>query len=54
MADKHLQFLDIPRREPDKLGIEVRTKQFREIYSQYSAESAAQQRSEERRVGKEC
>ena len=43
MADKHLQFLDIPRREPDKLGIEVRTKQFREIYSQYSAESAAQQ-----------
>ncbi len=43
MADKHLQFLDIPRREPDKLGIDVRTKQFREIYSQYSAESAAQQ-----------
>src|ERR1700733_5669769 len=43
MADKHLQFLDIPRKEPDKLGTEVRTKQFREIYSQYSAESAAQQ-----------
>jgi glutamate synthase (NADPH) small chain len=43
MADKHLQFLDIPRKDPDKLGVEVRTKQFREIYSQYSAESAAQQ-----------
>src|SRR5580698_1356670 len=43
MADKHLQFLDIPRKDPDKLGVEVRTKQFREIYAQYSAESAAQQ-----------
>jgi len=43
MADKHLQFLDIPRKDPDKLGVEVRTKQFREIYSQYSAEAAAQQ-----------
>src|ERR1700683_2922001 len=43
MADKHLQFLDIPRKDPDKLSIELRTKHFREIYSQYSAESAAQQ-----------
>jgi glutamate synthase (NADPH/NADH) small chain len=43
MTDKHLQFLDIPRKDPDKLGVEVRTRQFREIYSQYSAESAAQQ-----------
>jgi glutamate synthase (NADPH/NADH) small chain len=43
MADKHLQFLDIPRKDPDKLAVEVRTKQFREIYAQYSAESAAQQ-----------
>src|SRR5579863_6117561 len=43
MADKHLQFLDIPRKDPDKLAVEVRTTQFREIYSQYSAESAAQQ-----------
>src|SRR6202048_2289660 len=43
MANNPLQFLDIPRREPDKLSVEVRTKQFREIYSQYSAESAAQQ-----------
>ena len=43
MADKHLQFLDIPRKDPDKLAVEVRTRQFREIYSQYSAEAAAQQ-----------
>ncbi len=43
MADKHLQFLDIPRKDPDKASVEVRTKQFREIYSQYGAESAAQQ-----------
>src|SRR6202022_4457400 len=43
MADKHLQFLDIPRKDPDKLAVEVRTKEFREIYSQYSAEAAAQQ-----------
>jgi glutamate synthase (NADPH/NADH) small chain len=43
MADKHLQFLDIPRKDPDKLALEVRTTEFREIYSQYSAETAAQQ-----------
>src|SRR6202040_1451798 len=41
MADQYLQFLDIPRKEPDKLGVEGRTKQFREIYSQYSAEAAS-------------
>ena len=39
MADKHLQFLDIPRKDPDKLAVEVRTKQFREIYSQYERRS---------------
>ena len=43
MADKYLQFLDIPRRDPDKLDVEARTRHFREIYSQYDAESAAQQ-----------
>jgi len=43
MTDKHLQFLDIPRKEPDKLPVEVRTREFREIYSQYSAEAAAAQ-----------
>src|SRR5471030_2937748 len=43
MADKHLQFLDIPRKDPDKLSVEVRTKQFTEIYAQYDAESASAQ-----------
>jgi glutamate synthase (NADPH) small chain len=43
MADKHMQFLDMPRQDPDKLPVEVRTTQFREIYSQYSAETAAHQ-----------
>jgi glutamate synthase (NADPH) small chain len=43
MADKYLQFLDVPRKEPDKLPVEVRNKEFREIYSQYSAEAASQQ-----------
>jgi glutamate synthase (NADPH/NADH) small chain len=43
MADKYLQFLDIPRKDPDKLSVEVRTKEFREIYSQYSAAAASSQ-----------
>jgi len=43
MADKHLQFLEIPRKDPDKLEVEVRTTHFREIYAQYSPETAAAQ-----------
>jgi glutamate synthase (NADPH/NADH) small chain len=43
MADQHLQFLDVPRKEPDKLKLEVRTREFREIYSQYGSEAAAAQ-----------
>jgi glutamate synthase (NADPH/NADH) small chain len=43
MADNHLQFLDIPRKDPAKLDIETRTTHFREIYSQYSPEDAAAQ-----------
>ncbi|MGC1523390.1 MAG: FAD-dependent oxidoreductase [Steroidobacteraceae bacterium] len=43
MADKHLQFLEIPRKDPDKLSVEVRTKQFGEIYSQYGSDAAADQ-----------
>ena len=31
MATNYLQFLDIPRKDPDKLAVEVRTKEFREI-----------------------
>jgi glutamate synthase (NADPH/NADH) small chain len=43
MADKYLQFLEVPRRDPDKLPVEARTLHFREIYSQFSPESAAEQ-----------
>ncbi len=38
-----MQFLDVPRQEPEKLSLDVRTTEFREIYSQYSAGTAAQQ-----------
>ena len=30
MADKNLQFLDIPRHDPEKLPVDVRVTQFRE------------------------
>ena len=43
MTDKNMQFLDIPRKDPDKLPVEVRIQDFREIYSQFSAEDAAAQ-----------
>jgi glutamate synthase (NADPH/NADH) small chain len=43
MAEKYLQFLDIPRSEPAKLPLEVRQQQFREIYAPYDAKAAAQQ-----------
>jgi len=43
MTDKYMQFLDIPRKDPDKLPVEVRIKEFREIYSQYGADAAGQQ-----------
>src|ERR1700744_3954708 len=43
MADKHMQFLGTPRQDPDKLAGDGRTTQFREIYSQYSAGTAAAQ-----------
>lgn len=43
MADKNMQFLETPRQDPDKLAVEVRTTQFREIYAQYSPDTAASQ-----------
>ena len=43
MADKTLQFLEFPRKDPDKLPVEVRVTQFREIYAPYSADVAGQQ-----------
>jgi glutamate synthase (NADPH/NADH) small chain len=43
MTDKYMQFLDVPRKDPDKLPVEVRIKEFREIYAPYSADAAGQQ-----------
>jgi len=43
MADKYLQFLDVPRAEPPKLALEIRQREFREIYAPFDAKGAAQQ-----------
>ncbi len=43
MADKNLQFLDIPRRDPEKLPLDVRTSRFVEIYEQFDPAGASQQ-----------
>ena len=43
MADKTLQFLEIPRRDPEKLPLDVRTTSFSEIYEQFDPNGAAQQ-----------
>src|ERR1700739_4605332 len=43
MADKNLQFLDIPRADPPKSPVEARVKHFREIYQPYDAAAPAQQ-----------
>jgi glutamate synthase (NADPH/NADH) small chain len=43
VTEKTLQFLDIPRRSPDKAEIGERKAHFREIYGQYSASAAAEQ-----------
>ena len=51
MADNHLQFLDIPRRDPDKIPLEARMVEFREIYSQYGDQTAAEQASNHCQLG---
>jgi len=43
MADKHLQFLDIPRTDPPKASVEARVGHFREIYAPFEPAAAAQQ-----------
>ncbi len=43
MADKNLQFLEFPRKDPEKLPVEVRIREFREIYAPYSAQTAGEQ-----------
>jgi glutamate synthase (NADPH) small chain len=43
MADKNLQFLDVPRADPAKSPVEARVRHFREIYAPYDAAGAASQ-----------
>ena len=43
MADKNLQFLDIPRHDPEKTPVEIRVKEFKEIYAQFDQPGASQQ-----------
>ncbi len=43
MADKNLQFLDIPRHDPEKTPVEIRVKEFKEIYAPFEAPAASQQ-----------
>jgi glutamate synthase (NADPH) small chain len=43
MADKNLQFLDIPRADPQKAPVEARVASFREIYAPYDPAAASQQ-----------
>ncbi|MDP9064929.1 MAG: glutamate synthase subunit beta [Pseudomonadota bacterium] len=43
MADKTLQFLDVPRQDPHKLPVETRIRDFREIYASYDEPTAADQ-----------
>jgi len=43
MAERTLQFLDIPRLDPGKSPVETRIRHFGEIYAQYDAGAAAQQ-----------
>src|SRR6204780_2754746 len=43
MVDKTLQFLEFPRREPEKIAVSDRIKVFSEIYTAYEADGASQQ-----------
>jgi glutamate synthase (NADPH/NADH) small chain len=43
MADKNLQFLDIPRTDPAKVPVEQRVTEFKEIYAPFDPAGASQQ-----------
>ncbi|MEM7610941.1 MAG: FAD-dependent oxidoreductase [Pseudomonadota bacterium] len=43
MSEFPLQFLDIPRRDPEKQPAPIRVKHYQEIYGQFSPEEAADQ-----------
>jgi glutamate synthase (NADPH/NADH) small chain len=45
MTDRHLRFLEIPRRDPEKLPVEQRLHSYREIYAAYDAAGAVDQAS---------
>jgi len=45
MADKNLEFLDIPRRMPDEVPVAVRIEGWGEIYGVYDAENNVEQAS---------
>jgi glutamate synthase (NADPH) small chain len=42
-GDKNLQFLDVPRRDPEKIPVEIRVTEFKEIYAPLDQGGAAQQ-----------
>jgi len=43
MSNNNFQFLDAPRKDPEKTEVIVRIKDFKEIYGQFDAEQAALQ-----------
>jgi glutamate synthase (NADPH/NADH) small chain len=43
MADKNLQFLEVPRTDPAKASVEARVRDFREIYAPFDPTAAGQQ-----------
>ena len=43
MVDKNLQFLEFPRREPEKIAVSDRIKVYNEIYAPFDADGASQQ-----------
>jgi glutamate synthase (NADPH) small chain len=45
MDKNPLRFLEVPRRDPAKLSVEARVRNFKEIYGGYSPEQAAEQAS---------
>ncbi len=45
MTDRHLRFLEIPRRDPQKRPVEQRLLSHREIYDSYGSAAAAEQAS---------
>ena len=43
MSNNNFQFLDAPRKDPEKTDVVIRIKDFNEIYGQFDAEEAASQ-----------